>query len=84
MNTLYDIREESSDRFIVYFVRIAIFFQINEMKKGYKKANSSIYTWQTQPNDKYWNALGVVLCVVGIAQLIPGWYRLATGKGKIE
>jgi hypothetical protein len=54
------------------------------LKKVHQAGGRSIFTWQKQPNDKYVNAFGVVLLTIGIAQLIPGHYKLATGKGKME
>jgi hypothetical protein len=60
------------------------FFQINELKKAHMKGGRSVFTWQKGANDKYVNAFGVALAIYGIAQLIPGHYKLATGKGKME
>lgn len=58
--------------------------QINEMKKIQQAGGRSTFTWQKQPGDKVATMVGVVLVTVGFAQLIPGYYRLATGKGKLE
>jgi hypothetical protein len=58
--------------------------QINELKKAHQAGGRSIFTWEKQPNDKYVTAFGVALTLFGVAQLIPGHYRLATGKGKME
>jgi hypothetical protein len=58
--------------------------QINEMKKAHQAGGRSKYTWQKQPGDNAATMVGVVLVAVGLAQLVPGYYRLATGKGKLE
>lgn len=59
-------------------------FQIVELKKAHQAGGRSIYTWQKQANDKYVTAFGAGLTLFGIFQLIPGHYRLATGKGKMD
>jgi hypothetical protein len=55
-----------------------------ELKKVYQAGGRTTYTWQKQPNDKYVNAFGFFLVTYGFTQLIPGYYHLATGKGKME
>jgi len=59
-------------------------FQINELKRAHQAGGRSVFTWQKGANDKYVNALGIFLVTIGVAQLIPGHYKLATGKGKME
>jgi hypothetical protein len=54
-----------------------------EMKK-YHKAHKDLWTWYRMPNDKYINWFGVGLVTFGVAQLVPAYYRLATGKGKMD
>jgi hypothetical protein len=54
------------------------------MKRSYQAGGRAIYTWQKQPQDKYTTAFGVALISLGILQLIPGYWKLATGKGKME
>jgi len=44
----------------------------------------STFTWEKQPNDKYVTAAGALLVTFGLVQLGTGYYRLATGKGKLE
>jgi hypothetical protein len=58
--------------------------KIVELKKVYQAGGRTTYTWQKQPNDKYVNAFGFCLVAYGFTQLIPGYYHLATGKGKME
>lgn len=48
------------------------------------KGGRSVFTWQKGANDKYVNALGAILCLSAVAQLIPAHYKLATGKGKLD
>jgi hypothetical protein len=52
------------------------------LKRHYQAGGRSIFTWQKQPGDKMVTLVGVGLVTIGLAQLIPGYYRLATGKGK--
>lgn len=54
------------------------------MKKVYQAGGRSVFTWQKQPGDKFVTLIGAGLVAVGLAQLIPGYYHLATGKGKKE
>lgn len=66
---------------------LLIFFtilQINELKRDFQKGGRSVFTWQKGPNDVYVNYFGAFLTIFGVAQLIPGHYRLATGKGKMD
>lgn len=58
-------------------------FQINELKKAHQIKDGKL-TWERDSSDKYVNYFGAVLFAYGIFQLIPGHYRLATGKGKME
>ena len=55
-----------------------------ELKKIHQAGGRKVFTWQKQPQDKYTNILGVVLIGAAVVQIIPGLYRLGTGKGKIE
>lgn len=64
--------------------RFICFLQINELKKVHQAGGRSVFTWEKQPNDKYVAAVGAVLVTFGLSQLIPGYYRLATGKGKMD
>ena len=54
------------------------------MKKAQQAGGRAVFTWQKQPNDKYVTMFGMGLLTIGILQLIPGYYRLATGKGKMD
>jgi hypothetical protein len=54
------------------------------LKKSHQAGGRSVYTWQKQANDKYVTAIGAALIGLGFLQVIPGYYRLATGKGKME
>lgn len=54
------------------------------MKKAHQAGGRAIFTWEKQDNDKYVTALGVGLLTIGVMQLIPGYYRLMTGKGKLD
>jgi hypothetical protein len=65
-----------------YFHFFVCCLKILEQRAFHQKSHG--YTWQRWPQDKYINAFGVVLALAGIAQLVPGYYRLATGKGKRE
>ncbi|KAL7563322.1 hypothetical protein ACA910_016679 [Epithemia clementina (nom. ined.)] len=58
--------------------------RILELKKIHQAGGRKIFTWQKQPQDKYVNFVGLVLGIAGVVQLVPAFYRLATGKGKIE
>jgi hypothetical protein len=58
--------------------------QINELKKKHQEGGRAVYTWQKHSSDKYVTGLGVTLISLGFLQLIPTYYRLATGKGKME
>ena len=58
--------------------------QINELKKVHQAGGRSTPTWLKQPGDKGVFMFGLALMTVGFAQLIPAYYRLATGKGKLE
>jgi hypothetical protein len=58
--------------------------QINELKKVHQAGGRSTPTWLKQPGDKGVFMFGLALMTVGFAQLIPGYYHLATGKGKME
>ena len=55
-----------------------------ELKKIHQANARTVFTWQKMPQDKFVTGFGVGLVVFGLAQLIPGYYRLASGKGKIE
>ena len=54
------------------------------MKKAHQAGGRTVFTWLKQPNDKATAMFGGVLVTFGVLQIIPGYYRLATGKGKIE
>ena len=58
--------------------------QIVELKKQHQAGGRKVYTWMKQPQDKYTHAIGLGLVGLAVVQLIPGLYRLATGKGKKE
>ena len=59
-------------------------WQINAEKRAWQERGRALPTWQKGANDTYVNAFGVFLTIFGVAQLIPGHYRLATGKGKMD
>jgi hypothetical protein len=54
------------------------------LKKIHQAGGRSTFTWMKQPQDKFTNIFGLVLMTTGMAQAAVGYYRLATGKGKIE
>jgi hypothetical protein len=54
------------------------------MKKAHQAGGRAVYTWQKHPSDYYVNMGALFLVTIGTLQLIPGYYRLATGKGKME
>ena len=58
--------------------------QINEMKKVHQAGGRAIFTWEKQEGDKIVNMVGAGLVTIGLFQLIPGCYRLASGTGKLE
>ena len=41
-------------------------------------------TWLKQPQDKMWAAAGFAITAIGLTRLSFVYYRLATGKGKLE
>jgi hypothetical protein len=41
-------------------------------------------TWLKQPGDMATTGFGLVLLTYGLLQLGVGYYRLATGKGKMD
>jgi len=61
-----------------------LFLKINELKKIHQAGGRAVFTWQKMPNDKYFTMAAVGLVTIGLVQLIPGYYRLASGKGKME
>lgn len=58
--------------------------QILELKKVHQAGGRSTFTWMKQPGDMYTNMLGAALMTFGMAQVAVGYYRLATGKGKLD
>jgi hypothetical protein len=60
------------------------FLKINEMKKAHQAGGRAVYTWQKQPQDKVANLIGIGLVTIGMIQLVPAFYRLSTGKGKMD
>jgi hypothetical protein len=54
------------------------------MKKAHQAGGRQIFTWQKHPSDLYVNLGAVGLLTFGMIQLVPGYYRLASGKGKME
>jgi hypothetical protein len=54
------------------------------MKRAHQAGGRSVPTWQKGKYDKYVNLLGAFLVVDGLFHLIPGYWNLATGKGKME
>jgi hypothetical protein len=54
------------------------------LKKQHQAGGRAVFTWQKHESDKYVTYFGVALVSFGFLQLIPGYYRLATGKGKME
>jgi hypothetical protein len=55
-----------------------------ELKKLHQANARTVYTWQKLPQDKFVTGFGIALTVFGLAQVIPGYYRLASGKGKMD
>ncbi|GAX15621.1 hypothetical protein FisN_3Hh092 [Fistulifera solaris] len=58
--------------------------KIVELKRAHQAGGRSTFTWLKQPQDKMVTAVGATLMTLGFLQLIPGYYRLASGKGKLE
>mmetsp|Transcript_17365 Transcript_17365/g.30273 ORF Transcript_17365/g.30273 Transcript_17365/m.30273 type:complete len:100 (-) Transcript_17365:176-475(-) len=62
--------------------------KVNEMKKIQCKGGTQLGeanpTWLKQPNDKMVAAFVASVAGIGLCRLVVGYYRLATGKGKIE
>jgi hypothetical protein len=54
------------------------------LKKAHQEGGRSVYTWQKHASDKYVTYFGAGLITLGFLQVIPGYYRLATGTGKME
>ena len=54
------------------------------MKKVQQAGGRAVFTWLKQPNDVYTNMFGAALMSFGMAQLVVGYWRLASGKGKME
>ena len=55
-----------------------------EMKKMHQAGGRSTFTWMKQPQDQMVNIFGAAGMAFGLAQLTVGYWRLATGKGKME
>ncbi len=62
--------------------------QVAEMKKiqckGGTQQGQANPTWLKQPNDKMWAAFAFAVATLGLSRVSVGYWRLATGKGKIE
>jgi hypothetical protein len=62
--------------------------QVNEIKKIQCKGGTQLGqanpTWLKQPNDKMVAGFVAAVAFMGLSRLSVGYYRLATGKGKIE
>mmetsp|Transcript_12225 Transcript_12225/g.23401 ORF Transcript_12225/g.23401 Transcript_12225/m.23401 type:complete len:91 (-) Transcript_12225:163-435(-) len=58
--------------------------KINELKKVHQAGGRATFTWMKMPQDKYTNLFGAALMTFGMAQCAVGYYRLATGKGKMD
>jgi hypothetical protein len=41
-------------------------------------------TWLKQPTDKLWAAAGFTIAGIGMCRIAVSFYRLATGKGKMD
>eukprot|EP00540_Astrosyne_radiata_P003076 CAMPEP_0116823972 /NCGR_PEP_ID=MMETSP0418-20121206/1138_1 /TAXON_ID=1158023 /ORGANISM="Astrosyne radiata, Strain 13vi08-1A" /LENGTH=98 /DNA_ID=CAMNT_0004452291 /DNA_START=46 /DNA_END=342 /DNA_ORIENTATION=+ len=54
-----------------------------QMAGGTKQGENNP-TWLKQPGDVGYFAFGCGLVALGLIQLVPGYYRLATGKGKSD
>jgi len=69
-----------------YFFKIFISSsqQINELKKLHQAGGRSTYTWMKQPQDAYTNIFGALLMTFGMWQSAVAFYRLSTGKGKLD
>jgi hypothetical protein len=52
--------------------------------KGGTQLGEANPTWLKQPNDKMWAAFVFSVGFIGLCRVGVGYYRLATGKGKIE
>lgn len=67
------------------FLHIIIyFFKINELKKIHQAGGRDLYIWQKQPGDAMVSGFAAFLMAIGTVQLTIGYYRLATGKGKMD
>jgi hypothetical protein len=52
--------------------------------KGGTQLGEANPTWLKQPNDKMWFAFVAGVGLMGLSRVAVGYWRLATGKGKIE
>jgi hypothetical protein len=68
----------------LFIYLVILILQINDLKRHYQAGGRSVFTWQKQPGDKFVTLIGAGLVTIGLVQLIPGHYRLATGTGKKE
>lgn len=60
------------------------FSQINELKKVHQAGGRKIFTWQKQSTDNITSVMiPGALTVIGVSQCVVGFYRLATGTGKL-
>lgn len=68
----------------IYLSFLFLFFQINELKVLHQAGGRSTFTWMKQPGDNITNLVGAGLCTFGMLQSTVGYWRLATGKGKLD
>jgi hypothetical protein len=78
------VHVNNSNPILFYFISP----KVNEMKKIQCKGGTQLGeanpTWLKQPNDKMWFALVSGVALMGLSRVAIGYWRLATGKGKIE
>ena len=71
--------------FDFYWIFIYFYWlQINELKQVHQAGGRAVFTWMKMPQDTYTNLFGAALMTFGMAQCTVGYWRLASGKGKIE
>jgi len=58
--------------------------RINELKKLHQAGGRAVFTWLKQPGDATVSGIAAFLMTIGLVQLTSGFYKLATGKGKMD
>lgn len=73
--------------FVFTFIIVILFFKVNQIKKiqckGGTTQGPSNPTWLKQPQDKVVAGFVFAFAGAGLLQVGSGYYKLATGKGKL-